>query len=43
MAKKDNLTRFKNQKPMRNNIQIAVILLVIASIVAFAVMMSTKI
>ena len=44
IAQRDRIARGENEpKPMRNNLQIGFILLVIAAIVVFAIVMSSKI
>ena len=44
IAQRERIARGENEpKPMRNNLQIGFILLVIAAIVAFAIVMSSKI
>jgi hypothetical protein len=44
IAQRDRIARGENEpKPMRNNLQIVFILLVIAAIVVFAIVMSSKI
>lgn len=43
IAQRERIARENEPKPMRNNLQIGFILLVIAAIVAFAIVMSSKI